>query len=440
MKKLLLILTFLIFSAASFASVSMMPVLNQLDSQGWELWDLGPADVNFHSLSVNEDMTRAVILKSTTHWNKEFKPNQWYDIPQGSAFFLEKEKIAVYILDFKKRPIENHVKSSLLEILHTSVKVTTMPKPRFSFSLFASAYANECAVTGASSTDGMVSFSKRFIAATAPFLNSSFMFQKLKQCGGKAVKSAIDDFLKMVTDPLGFIEGAWKALGTIIGVFADIKNLMPKLIENFVHMDPVKIFDEICPIVARITAGALLSAAGGTKLVLDGVKLLAEFVSKLQLVKKVVSTSRRVIAKLPPPPKIPTLKVANGRALEGTKKIQSESLVKYVDGEMQIGGKALEPSTRYSGVILKDGRKLAGTKNHNQYIMKGDEVGTAFEFWTNKAGKPMMKLNQSSTFKPAYKDMVEFEKWWLKGQVKNGNINSALLNDGLHIRSAAFPN
>jgi hypothetical protein len=439
--RLVTIFVFLILSFSSFgSSVGPVPLISLLEAEGWKPWMFEPSDANFHLMSVKEDLTQAVIIKPTLTWNQNFRPNTWYDTQEGSAYFLAKENIAVYILDFSKRAVSIELKNKIITILQSQEVIKTSFQKRNSFSFFPTAYASECtAPTGMdSSMKNLESFAKTFNQAIVPF-DGSVIWDMLNRCGSKVINDTLHGLKEMATDPIGWMKNTWHGVASLVDFVGNFMTVLPKVFENVQQMSATQLFDTLCPVVTKVLLGVLTG-----KLASDAAAISVELIKELKIVKNLMKTIKPLPKLINSKPNIPHLTIQNGRLPAGTLEMQVKSLVKMTNGEISIHGKALLPMKQYTGIVLADGRMLLQERNivlHNELVRNNDKVGTAFELWTNTKGAVHVVINQSGTYAPDFKGCQQWLKWWANKQKGFGSTGvEDKFGTGLPFRLLEFQN
>ncbi len=424
MKLLLVLFLFLNTASVAFASsLSVLPLLSKLEARGWRPWILNPGDQNFHLMSVNDDLSQAIVIKPTTHWDKEFKPNTWYSVPEGSAYFFEQHQVAIYIFDFFKRTIDPDLKKQLLNILDHSVQANSPPAKKFPLHFFSSAYASEyCSspIGDQQDINQMAEFSMSLDKSIQPF-SQEYIWNMLKRCGGAMWDGVKEEVSSMTLNPITWMKETWSGLKGIVDFVANIQTALPKIISELQNLSKEEVIDLICPMIPGIAIGIISG-----KIMMDATKLAFHFIKKLKSIQNLAKRSKTLkmtLAHLRP--KTSPLSIKNGRAPRGTREGQLKSLSKIVDGEITINGEPLKEFTTYSGVILDDGRLLLHPGNHDGLVMPGNKVMTALEIRTGSKGKILLGSNQSSTFLPDYEGCKKWLTYWMKTQNGGADIPDA---------------
>lgn len=437
MKALLVIaITACFFNICAFsATLSPIPVLDKLSHKGWKPWMFEPSEKSFHLLSVKEDLSQAIMIKPTPYWDKEFKPYKWYQNEQGSAYFLENAKVAVYIFDLDKKGIDLELQKRIVTILDEALNFGPQKTSSFSFSLFSSAHASSsCAAPGGNaSIDEMSRFSKKINKEVSP-ITAEATFNMLKRCGGKVIEDIWTDLKTLATEPWKFIYDGAMSLISLVKTVANFREVIPKVWKELQGMSLMQVMDLICPMAVKMVVGVFTGKA-----TLDAAKMFSTLLSELKLIKNLSSKIKNFKIPVTKPPKTQILTIQNGRALEGTVASQVKSLAKMQKGKIYVDGNPLEAHSRYSGVILDDGKMLLTKKTHNLLVKANDKVGTAFEFMTDSKGNVMVALNQSSTFLPSFDGMNKWMKFWVDKQQGFKKLDFPdKLGTGLPFRTAAY--
>lgn len=435
-----LIFTLLLsFPALTSAAVSPMPLMDQMSAHGWKPWMFGPAENGFDLMTVKDDLSQAIVIKPTISWDAKYQPNKWYDTAEGSTYFLSQHKVAVYIFDFSKRAVSDELKNQVLHMMNTSVEIKAS-RTQSSFHLFPRAYASaECeAPTGADSHVTQLSnFSSSLSTAVTPF-SAEAVWDMLNRCGSKVINETLHDMKKMVTDPIAWLKDTWHGLASVVDFVANFQTTIPKVFENLKSMSGTQLFDVLCPVASKILVGVLTG-----KLASDAATISINLIKELKAVKAMMSKAKTLLVSIPKP-KIPHLKIMNGRMPEGTLQMQAKSLASMADGKFTIGGEALGPMKQYTGLILDDGRMLLQERNialHNQLVRSSDKVGTAFEVWTDAKGNIRAAFNQSGTYMPDFDGCKSWMKWWVDKQkgLKNAGFEDNF-GTGLPFKLVEFKN
>jgi hypothetical protein len=427
------------FPALTSAAVSPMPLIEQMDQHGWKPWMFEPSENSFHLMSVKADLTQAIVIKPTITWDKKYQAHKWYDTAEGSTYFLSEQNVAVYIFDFSKKPVNAELKKQVLHMLETSVKNKTT-RSSSSFNLFPRAYASEdceAPIGAQTQVSELANFSNSLVPVVAPF-SAEAIWDMLNRCGSKVISETLHDMKKMVTDPIAWMKDTWHGLASVVDFVANFQTTIPKVFENIKSMSATQLFDVLCPVATKILLGILTG-----KLASDAATISINLIKELKVIKAMMAKAKTLLVSVPKP-KLPHLKIMNGRMPEGTLQMQAKSLVSMAEGKFTIGGEALQPMKQYTGLILDDGRMLLQDRNlalHNQLVRSSDKVATAFEVWTDSKGNIRTAFNQSGTYMPDFEGCKTWMKWWVDKQkgLKNAGFEDKL-GTGLPFKLVEFKN
>ncbi|MFZ4715119.1 MAG: hypothetical protein ACOYL6_15465 [Bacteriovoracaceae bacterium] len=428
MKALKLILIFLsLFCVKLFASdevrLSLPQFMHELKQSDWKTTYTDNSNLGFNLMAINKDFSQVLMVKPTLQWEANFKPNQWYDLPQGSAYFFQDYQVAIYIFDLEKRAISGLTKSHLFKLVSSSL-VSTETKIRSSWIRhllpLSTAYANpHCEGGNQDQTQGLSDLSYKIYQHVS--FGANQVWDMLYKCGNTVIQDTIKGISEMVTHPLNFISQTWDSIKGLVNVVENFTTIIPQVFAQVQKLSPKQLFDLICPVATKLMLGIVTG-----KIAMDGAKIAYEMLKEIKLIQKSMAQIKAIpiiAALIAVKPKLPLLKVENGRLPKGTVTMQNSSLASMEKGKLLINGQKLKPGKRYSGVILDDGRMLLQETDialHNELVMPGDKVGTAFEILTGKDGNILVALNQSGTYLPTFEGTKQWMQWWMKTQKSLG--------------------
>jgi hypothetical protein len=414
--RILLLFSLLLISTSTYAG----EFLRQLNQHHWHTVVAQPSMLGINLLAIGPGGGQVMLVKPTTHWDEKYQADQWYDRAEGSAYFFGKEKIAIYVFDLAKRGISSETKSQLLEQVFVGLNPSEFKSSKLWRNLLIPK-AHASTLCSMHTTGALTQFGQQ-LAAYLPAQELE-IWEMLSQCGSTVIQDTLSGLAEMVSDPLKFIGDTWDSIKALSLIVTNFTTILPEIYAQASKLTARQLFDIICPVATKM----LISVMTG-KIALDGAKIAAQMVKEIKFVQQAASKIKTAtkITKLPPRPKLAPLTLKDGeRFLEGTKEIQKKAITTLKDGDLLVDGKPLNPSSNYTGVMLQDGRMLMQPRtlaNHNQLVMPGDKVATAFEIVTNSKGKVLVLINQSGSFQPKFDDMKAWLDWWAKSQKVEGDL------------------
>jgi hypothetical protein len=388
--------------------------LLELERFNWHPIFLSTSDLEYGLGALSPDGKQVLLIKSADQWEEsKYKMNTWYDLPKGSAYYSREKKLAIYLFELDQQGVRQVLKDQILHLIsgHTSSEESKKSTSWSNFLIPTAHAAEECLSDGSHLSALPQKLTSDLLA------RESEIWDMLTSCGSKVIQDTLKGFAEMVTDPLKFIGDAWSSIKGLSLIVSNFTTLLPEVYSQLSRMSARQLFDVICPVTTKL----LVSLMSG-KLALDGAKIATQMLKEIKLIQQASAKLKKIPAafKSVPKPKLAPLTQKDGeRFLMGTKVVQKEALTSLKNGELLVGGKPLNPSTNYTGILLDDGRLLLRPRtlaNHNELVAPGDKVATAFELMTNSKGKVQVIINQSGTFQPPFSGMKSWLDWWSKTQ------------------------